>query len=93
MNFTKEQLLQGGEVPPRRQPEKNSSQYRGVTYDVSKAQWFAYQHLPKLARSKATDQKRFGSYASEVEAARARDRGVLHMVELVCLARTSFRSL
>ncbi len=78
LNFPKEQLLEGGEALPERQPTPAPSQYMGVTFSVARKKWRAYHHMPT---SKV--QKSFGYYASEEDAARARDRSVLHMVEQV----------
>jgi hypothetical protein len=56
-----------------------------VTYDKSRGKWQAYMHVAIAHSSKKTTRS-FGSYASQEQAARARDRGVLHMVEQVCWA-------
>jgi hypothetical protein len=83
LNFPKEQLLKGGQVPPRREPKPTSSKYIGVTYDKERAIWKAYIHVTIANSSKRTT-RNFGSYAEEEDAARARDRGVLYLFDQVC---------
>jgi hypothetical protein len=80
-NFSPDELLKHG-LPPRRSFKQKTSQYMGVSWIESRGKWQAAICLPKSAGGQELN-RNLSIHATEEQAARARDRAILKLVEQV----------
>jgi hypothetical protein len=81
-NFPPEELLKSG-LPPRRETKPKSSRYMGVTWIEAKGKWQAFISLPVSAGGQELNRS-LRVFDNEEQAARARDRAILRLVEQAC---------